>query len=73
MKLSKDTKGSLNELRVSCHLIGLGFAVYKNLSVNGPVELLAIKGRRVLCVQVKSTLGLNQFKNLGKADVNYWP
>jgi hypothetical protein len=66
MELSKGTKGSLAELRVSCHLIGLGFYVFKNLSVNGPCDLVAIKGRgrQTIRVQVKSTLGMNQFKNL---------
>ena len=63
-ELSKGTKGSLAELRVSCHLIGLGFHVFKNLSVNGPCDLIAVKGRRIVRVQVKSTLGMNQFKNL---------
>jgi hypothetical protein len=65
-ELSKGTKGSLAELRVSCHLIGLGFHVYKNLSVNGPTDLLAVRGRsrRIIRVQVKSTLSMGQLKNL---------
>jgi hypothetical protein len=62
--MSPGCKGSLAELRVACHLIGLGFHVYKNLSVNGPVDLLALRGRRAIRVQVKSTLSMNQFKNL---------
>jgi hypothetical protein len=66
VELSKGTKGSLAELRVSCHLIGLGFMVFRNLSVNGPTDLLAIKGRnrQVIRVQVKSTLSMAQLKNL---------
>jgi hypothetical protein len=64
VELSKGTKGSLAELRVSCHLIGLGFQVFRNLSVNGPTDLLAVRGRRIVRVQVKSTLSMGQFKNL---------
>jgi hypothetical protein len=62
--ISKGTKGSSAELRVACHLMNLGFYVFQNLSVNGPVDLHAAKGRRILRVQVKSTLGMNQFKNM---------
>jgi Holliday junction resolvase len=63
-ELSKGTKGSLAELRVCCHLIGLGFQVFRNQSSNGPTDLVALRGRRTIRVQVKSTLGMNQFKNL---------
>jgi hypothetical protein len=34
------------------------------LSPNAPTDLYAAKGRRILRVQVKSTLSLNQLKNL---------
>jgi hypothetical protein len=64
MELSKGTKGSLAELRVGCHLIGLGFQVFRNLSVNGSCDLVAIRGRRIIRIQVKSTLSINSFKNL---------
>jgi hypothetical protein len=63
-ELSKGTKGSLAELRISCHLMGLGFQVFRNLSVNGSCDLVAIRGRRVVRVQVKSTLSINSLKNL---------
>jgi hypothetical protein len=65
VKKSPGTKGSIAEYRVACHLMQLNFFVFKNLSVNGPVDLLALKGRRqILRVQVKSTLSMNQFKNM---------
>jgi hypothetical protein len=66
MELSPGNKGSLAELRVTCHLASLGFFVYKNTLVNGPTDLLAIKGRgrQVIRIQVKSTLSMAQLKNL---------
>jgi len=66
MELSTGTKGALAELRVASHLITLGFEVARMLSPNGPTDLFATKGkgRRILRVQVKSTLSLNQLKNL---------
>lgn len=63
-ELSKGTKGAIAELRVATHLMGLGFDVAMMLSPNSPVDLFAAKGRRILRVQVKSTLSLNQLKNL---------
>jgi hypothetical protein len=64
-ELSKGTKGSLAELRVACHLFSVGFYVFRGLSVNGPCDLIATKGKRtVLRVQVKSSLSMNQLKNL---------
>lgn len=65
-KLSPANAGSLAELRVSVHLISMGFQVFRNVLVNGPTDLLAIKGRgrRIIRVQVKSTLGMAQLKNL---------
>lgn len=65
-ELSSGTKGALAELRVAAHLITLGFEVARMLSPNGPTDLFATKGkgRRILRVQVKSTLSLNQLKNL---------
>src|SRR5258707_1111776 len=38
--------------------------VARMLSPNSPTDLYAAKGRRILRVQVKSTLSLNQLKNL---------
>src|SRR6266851_997798 len=63
-ELSCGTKGALAELRVAIHLMGLGFHVARMLSPNSPTDLYAAKGRRILRVQVKSTLSLNQLKNL---------
>ena len=63
-ELSKGTKGSLAELRVGCHLISLGFQVFRNLSSNGACDLVALRGRQNIRVQVKSTLSINSFKNL---------
>ena len=63
-ELSKGTKGQIAEYRVAVALLALGFQVFKNMSVNGPTDLLVMRGRRTIRVQVKSTLSLNQFKNL---------
>src|SRR6266446_7530052 len=63
-ELSSGTKGAMAELRVGIHLMGLGFHAARMLSPNSPVDLFAAKGRRILRVQVKSTLSLNQLKNL---------
>jgi hypothetical protein len=65
-ELSKGTKGQIAELRVAVHLMSaLGMQVFKNLSVNGATDLIAISSRgRVIRVQVKSTLSINSFENL---------
>jgi len=64
MSISKGTVGSMVELRVAINLMGLGWSVYRNLSVNGAVDLIASKGRNtVLKIQVKSSLN-GQFQNL---------
>ena len=64
-ELSTGTKGAISELRVASHLMGLGFQVFKNLSMHGSCDLVAISRRgRVIKVQVKSTLSINSFKNL---------
>jgi len=54
----------LAELRIACHLMSLGFQVCRNLSPNGSCDLVALRGRRVIRVQVKSTLSINSFMNL---------
>jgi hypothetical protein len=64
MELSKGTKGSLAELRVAAHLTSLGFQVYKNLGPNGVCDLVALRGRQNIRVQVKSSLSINSFVNL---------
>jgi hypothetical protein len=64
MKLSPGTTGAVAELRVACYLISLGWDVFRSLSPNGSTDLVAIRGRRVLRIQVKSTLSLSQSKNL---------
>jgi len=64
IELSSGTKGAIAELRVAIYLMGLGFHVARMLSPNSPTDLYAAKGRRILRVQVKSTLSLNQLKNL---------
>lgn len=64
-ELSTGTKGAISELRVASHLMGLGFQVFKNLSMHGSCDLVAISRRgRVIKIQVKSTLSINSFKNL---------
>src|SRR5215472_17347086 len=64
MSLSPGTKGAINELRVAGHLLGLGFEVARMFSPNSSADLLVARGRRILRVQVKSSLSLNQLKNL---------
>ena len=63
-KLSPGTVGASSELRVAIYLLSLGWDVHRSLSPNGSTDLVAIRGRRILRVQVKSTLSLSQSKNL---------
>jgi len=63
MQISKGTKGAVNELRISANLMTLGWSVFRCLSPNSSVDLVALKGRTVLRVQVKSSLN-GQFENL---------
>lgn len=64
MKLSTGTHGAISELRVAAYLMSLGWDVHRSLSPNGSTDLVAIRGRKILRVQVKSTLSLSQSKNL---------
>jgi Holliday junction resolvase-like predicted endonuclease len=67
--ISPGTRGSIAELRVCAHLLTLGFdGVYRNLSVNGPCDVVATRGSRLVRVQVKSTLSMNQFENMRQAN-----
>jgi len=64
MKISTGTHGAISELRVAAYLMSLGWDVHRSLSPNGSTDLVAIRGRKILRVQVKSTLSLSQSKNL---------
>jgi len=64
VKLSPGTAGAASELRVAIYLLSLGWDVHRSLSPNGSTDLVAIRGRKFLRVQVKSTLSLSQSKNL---------
>ncbi len=61
--LSKGTKGSIAELRIAANLMSLNWQVFKNLSPNGATDLVGVKGRFTLKIQVKSSLN-GQLKNL---------
>jgi hypothetical protein len=63
MSISKGTLGALNELRIAVNLLSLGRQVFRSLSPNGPADLIAVKGRTILKVQVKSSLN-GQYTNL---------
>jgi Holliday junction resolvase len=63
MSISKGTLGALNELRIAVNLLSLGWQVFRALSPNGPADLIAVKGRTILKVQVKSSLN-GQYTNL---------
>ena len=60
---STGTRGAINELRVSANLMSLGWSVYRSLSPNAAADLIAVKGRTVLRVQVKSSL-FGQYENI---------
>ncbi|HEY4710097.1 MAG TPA: hypothetical protein VIH46_08005 [Candidatus Acidoferrales bacterium] len=47
--------GAAYELAVAADLIKRGFDVFRNLSPNGPADLLVIKSKKILRVQVKGT------------------
>jgi Holliday junction resolvase len=61
--ISKGTIGAINELRIAVNLMSLGWNVFRSLSPNGPADLIAVKGRTMLRVQVKSSLN-GQYTNL---------
>ena len=46
--------GACYELFVAADLIQKGFDVFRNLSPNGPTDLVILKQERLLCVQVKN-------------------
>jgi len=70
MSISKSTKGSIAELRVATNLMSLGWSVYRNVSPNGLVDMIALKGRTVLRVQVKSSLnGQHEHLRQGNNDL----
>lgn len=50
--LTTATIGSIHEYQVSVDLMRRGWQIFKALSPNGPVDLVAIKADRILRVQV---------------------
>jgi hypothetical protein len=63
MSISKGTKGSIAELRIAANLMALGWQVFRNLSPNGSTDMVGVKGRVILKIQVKSSLN-GQYQNL---------
>jgi hypothetical protein len=61
--ISKGTKGAISELRIATNLMALGWDVYRCYSPNAGTDLVALKGRTTLRVQVKSSLN-GQYENL---------
>lgn len=47
-------KGCVGELRAVLWFIGQGYEVCQNISPHGPVDLVAIKGGKVVLVDVKT-------------------
>jgi hypothetical protein len=67
---STSTLGAVNELRISANLLSLGWQVFRNVSPNGPHDLLAVRGRTVLRVQCKSNLnGQHKWLRAGGNDL----
>lgn len=52
-RVSTSSSGAAAELLVCADLIDRGFEVFRNLSPNGAVDLLAILDRRIYRIQVK--------------------
>lgn len=52
--ISGGSVGAINELRVSCDLMMRGFYVFRNLSPNGPCDLLILKNDEIKMVEVKT-------------------
>jgi hypothetical protein len=63
MSLSKGTLGAVNEIRVALYMMILGWQLFRSISPNDSVDLVAIKGRTVLKVQVKASFH-GQYKHL---------
>jgi len=51
---SQGTIGAISELSVACHLMNLGYDVFRSLSPHASCDLVAIKGQRVLRIEVKT-------------------
>jgi Holliday junction resolvase len=51
---SQCTVGAIAELTVSIGLMNVGYAVYRSFSHNAPCDLVAIKGDRILRIEVKT-------------------
>lgn len=53
-EISKSTFGAASELLAATDLIQNGFDVFRNLSPNGPCDLIAMKDGVLLRIEVKS-------------------
>ena len=51
---SQCTIGAIAELTVAVGLMNVGYAVYRSFSHNAPCDLVAIKGERILRIEVKT-------------------
>lgn len=52
--MDKGTKGAHSELIAAAWLLENGYAVFRNVSAHGPVDLVAIKDSEVTLIDVKS-------------------
>lgn len=54
IKISHGDTGAMGELIIAADLIKQGWDVFRNLSPNGPVDLIAFRDGDIRCVQVKT-------------------
>ena len=53
--ISRGTRGAVGELSVTVDLLRRNYEVFRNVSQHGSCDLIAMKGGKVLRVEVKST------------------
>ena len=54
-KITSGSVGSISELIVCADLLKMGYHVFRSVSPNGPVDLMAFKGKSTLKVEVKTS------------------
>ena len=62
-KVSASDSGAAAELMVAADLIDRGFDVFRNLSPNGPIDLVVLAGGKLYRVQVKRGGGCHSPQN----------
>lgn len=54
--MDKGTKGAHNELIAAAWLLKNGYAVFRNVSAHGPVDLIAMKDAQITLIDVKAAI-----------------